>query len=57
MDGAAAKGDNSGGGSGGALDISTPLLEGHGKLTANGGQGTGQGGGGAGGRMFLKADS
>ena len=57
MDGAPATGDDSGGGSGGTIVINTPVLEGHGEITANGGKGTGQGGGGAGGRIFIEVDS
>ena len=56
MDGAAATGENSGGGSGGTIVVTTPVLEGHGEISANGGSGTGEGGGGAGGRIFLEVD-
>ena len=57
MDGADATGSDSGGGSGGTITIDTPLLEGHGQITANGGKGTGLGGGGAGGRILLEVDT
>ena len=56
MDGEEATGSNSGGGSGGTIAIKTKVLAGHGKITTNGGQGTGRGGGGAGGRIFIEVD-
>ena len=55
LDGAAATGENSGGGSGGTVSLQVDgLMEGHGKISANGGKGTGQGGGGAGGRILIE---
>ena len=57
LDGEAATGDASGGGSGGTIAIDTPILEGHGQITANGGKGTGLGGGGAGGRILLELNT
>ena len=54
VDGEAASGTNAGGGSGGTIFIKARSFEGHGEVTANGGQGSGSGGGGAGGR--IRAD-
>ena len=54
VDGEAANGTNAGGGSGGTIDITTPVLEGNGEIRSNGGKGDEFGGGGAGGRMVLK---
>ena len=55
MNGADATGVDSGGGSGGTIDIEIDdLLEGHGTISADGGKGKGQGGGGAGGRIKIK---
>lgn len=57
MDGADAEGMHAGGGSGGTIVVSTPVLTGNGEIRANGGQGKGDGGGGAGGRMAITISS
>lgn len=54
VDGENGNGTNAGGGSGGTIDITTPILEGNGDIRSNGGLGDNYGGGGAGGRMFLR---
>ena len=46
-------GTNAGGGSGGTIDILTPLLFGDGEIRSNGGKGAGLGGGGSGGRIRI----
>ena len=57
MNGAMAKGDNAGGGSGGTIIIQTEVLSGHGSLHCNGGRGLETGGGGAGGRMVINVNN
>ena len=46
-------GENSGGGSGGSIYITTVLFSGHGRMSVGGGAGHGQGYGGAGGRIAV----
>ena len=53
VDGDPGQGSHAGGGSGGTIDILTPVLSGEGEIRSNGGKGSGYGGGGAGGRIRI----
>lgn len=50
-------GTKCGGGSGGTIYIETPLLDGNGRLSAQGGHGRGGGGGGGGGYIAIRSNA